>query len=442
MISFPQITLVTALSAAALAGCGGGSADPSAPAAPQQPPVSVAPTQPAAPTSPTTPASPTPPAPPTTNPVTPPVAETQFVELASTPQAMQSITVHNGAAFLSFFNDAEEGTAVRKASLPLAKATWTPVKLGACVIGPTAESNPAGRAPSLKEVNGRLWLMQHWERKDEHSLCEIDDQAAAFVPRDAGLLACHDGLCDTLSPTDIKSVNNRLLINGGGGFNVQVSDDLGVSWRVLNGQFASMVCYDPKFEVIGDRLLIGGECPLDAAYLKAYQLTPYTLQKVSDEPLLLNLPNLENRNIQFIERIAGSNRVFVGTEGGLLRSDDGGKSFKFVIHQPLSEPDLHPVRVGVETAKYPYIWKILSPANQPNVIVVAGFDKPNYRPYLAWSSDGGDTWTDLSDKLPGYSTPAGGQVTSLVEGPQGQLMVTVNEEAYSKGHLLQLVLGK
>jgi hypothetical protein len=76
------------------------------------------------------------------------------------------------------------------------------------------------------------------------------------------------------------------------------------------------------------------------------------------------------------------------------------------------------------------------------VIVAAGFDKPNGRPYLVWSADGGDTWTDLSDKLPGYSAAAGGQVTSLVEGPQGQLFITVNEEGTAKGHLMQLTLGK
>jgi hypothetical protein len=365
----------------------------------------------------------------------------QLVELTSSPRAMQSIAFHNGAAFLSLFNSDKEGTGVLKAGLPLNKASWTPVNLGKCALAPTGEINPGHRAPTLKAVNGDLWLLQHWENKDEHSLCQIDEQAASFVPKDAGLATCHNNFCETLAPTDMKVVRNRLIINGGGGFNVQVSEDRGATWRVLNGEFASQACYDPKFEVVGDRLLVGGECPLDSAYLRAYQLTPYSLHKKSDEALPLNLPNLENRNIQFIERIAGTNRVFVGTEGGLLRSEDGGKSFKFVIHQPLSEPDVHPVRVA-EAAKYPYVWKILSPSNQPNTIVAAGFDKPNGRPYLVWSSDGGDTWTDLSDKLPGYSAAAGGQVTSLVEGQQGQILITVNEELTSRGHLMQVTLSK
>jgi hypothetical protein len=421
MTHFPRLLSMTVI-AAALAACGGGSLDEGV-GAPQSRQAAKVQSSAVATT-----------------------AATQITEITSTPAAMQSIAFHNGAAFVSLYNGEKEGTAVLKSGLPLAKAGWTPSNLGKCALGAVPEGHGA-RAPSLKEVNGRLWLLQHWEGSktvEEHSLCEADEQGAGFVPRDAGLVACHDKGCDTLSPTDIKVVRNRLIINAGAGYNIQVSEDRGVSWRVLNGDFGSMVCYDPKFEVVGDRLLIGGECPLDSAYLKAYQLTPYSLHKKSEVPLALNLPNLENRNIQFIERIAGTNRVFVGVEGGLLRSEDGGKSFKFVIHQPLSEPDVHPVRIGAvgEPAKYPYVWKILSPSNQPNTFVAAGFDKPNGRPYLVWSSDGGDTWTDLSDKLPGYAAAAGGQVTSLVEGPQGQILVTVNEELSSKGHLMQVTLAK
>jgi len=104
---------------------------------------------------------------------------------------------------------------------------------------------------------------------------------------------------------------------------------------------------------------------------------------------------------------------------------------------------VHPVSVSaVEPGSYPYIWKMVSPANQPNTIVVAGFDKPKLRPYLAWSADGGTTWTDLSSKLPGYAAAAGGQVTDLVISPQGQVLITVNEEMDGKGRLMQVTLGK
>ena len=120
----------------------------------------------------------------------------------------------------------------------------------------------------------------------------------------------------------------------------------------------------------------------------------------------------------------------------LLRSDDGGRSFKFVIR--------HPIEGG---KMYPYVQNFLSLKNKPNVIVVGGFDKANARPYLAWSADGGDNWTDVSAMLPGYNRGAGdtslaGQVTSLVEDPQGRILLTLNEDETAKGKLIQLTLGK
>jgi len=429
MTSSRQIALaaVVAAVAALLAGCGG-DAEHQAAVPPQQPPVAVTP--------PTT--SPHPP----DAPSAPPTPVTQLVELSSSVQGMESIAFHNGAAFVSLANSSKDGTSVLKAGLPLANASWAPLNLGKCAIGKTGASSPATRAPTLKAVNGSLWMLQHSDANDEHSLCEIDDQSASFAPRDSGLLDCNPFFCATMSPTDIKLADNRLMLNAGGGENVQVSEDRGATWRALTGALTSQACYEAKFEVIGDRLLVGGECPLDSAYLRAYQLTPATLQLLSPQPLPVALPDLENRNIQFIEHVPNTNRVFVGVEGGLMRSEDGGKSFTYVIHQPLGQPEIVPVRVAEEAAQYPYIWRFLSPANQPDVIVVAGFDKPNTRPYLAWSADGGQTWTDLSSKLPGFSARTGGQVTALVEGPQGQLLLTVNEEPDAKGHLMQLTLGK
>lgn len=434
-----RLTSLTMLTAAVLVGCGGGD-NPIAGQPATQPPVAVTPPPTVTPQPPTV--SPQPPAVPPAVPPASPV--TKVVELMGSPRAMQSIAFHKGGAFVSFFNSDTEGTAVLKTSQPLTSAAaWAPVNLGKCAIGKISESSPGARWPTLKQVNGSLWMMQHYDLKDEHSLCEIDEQGTGFVPKDEGLRECDSRVCITMSPTDLKGVRNRLISNAGGGTNVQLSETGGSTWRVLTGELRSQACYEAKFELIGDRLLIGGECPLDSAYLRAYQIEPYTLYMKSETPLPVELPDLQNRNIQFIERIAGTNRVFVGVEGGLMRSDDGGKSFKYVIHHALSQPEIIPVRVGSEaSATYPYIWKIVSPSNQPNVIVVAGFDKPNTRPYLAWSSDGGDTWTDISNKLPGFDARTGGQVTELVEGPRGELLLTVNEEYNGKGHLLQLTLGK
>ncbi|WP_395402248.1 hypothetical protein ACHMW6_29205 [Pseudoduganella sp. UC29_106] len=432
-----RLTSLTVLTAVALAGCGGGD-NPTAGQPAPQPPVAVTP--PPTVTPPTV--SPQPPVVPPTAPPASPV--TKVTELMSSPRAMQSIAFHKGSAFVSYFNSETEGTAVVKASESLTSAAkWTPVNLGKCAIGKISESSPGARWPTLKQVNGSLWMMQHYDGNDEHSLCEIDEQGASFVPKDEGLHECNSIHCITMSPTDLKGLRNRLIGNAGGGWNVQLSETAGSTWRVLMGELKAQACYEAKFEIIGDRLLIGGECPLDSAYLRAFPIEPYTLYMKSQTALPIELPDLQNRNIQFIERIAGTDRVFVGVEGGLMRSEDGGKSFKYVIHHALSQPEIIPVRVGSEaSATYPYIWKIVSPSNQPNVIVVAGFDKPNTRPYLAWSSNGGDTWTDISDQLPGFAARTGGQVTELVEGPQGQLVLTVNEEYNGKGHLMQLTLAK
>lgn len=418
MISVSRTFALTALAAAVLAGCGG--SDYSAPLVSQP--------APAAPAAPVAPVEPPPP---------PPPAVTKLVELRTTQLPIQSIVFHKGAAYLSLFNSAKDGTSVLKAGLPLVSTTsWAPTNLGKCVLPPTTESINFDRAPSLKSVDGKLWLFQQYmgsDKNEEHHLCEANDDGTAFLPKDAGLKTCNEFFCDVPWITDLKLVGTRLLSNAGGGENVLLSEDKGSTWKVLNGSFGSMACYHPSFEVIGDRLLVGGECPLDSAYLRSYQLTADGSKLASATPLSMDLPDLQNRNIQFIESVAGTKRVFVGVEGGLLRSDDSGKSFKFVIHEEIMS----------ENKSYPYIWKFLSPAGKPDVLIVAGFDKVARKPYLAWSANGGDTWTNLSSMLPQpANSDLTGQVTALAEGPNGEILVTVNDALDGKGHLLQLTLGK
>lgn len=361
----------------------------------------------------------------------PPV--TSLTPLSSSPRAMHSLAFYNGAAYIAQANDGKNASQVLRASAALsASTTWTPVPLGRCSNAATGEQGLV-KTPALRAVAGGLWLFQPWygdtAPAEEHALCELD-AGGSFTPRDAGLRACNDAYCTTLWMDDLKAVGNRLFTNPGAGTNVFVSDDRAASWRVLLGAFDEMICYHAAFQVVGDRLLVGGECPLDVAYLRAYQLSADGARLVSKEPLPLTVPELENRNIQFIEQV-DANRVFVGTEGGLLRSTDGGKSFSFVIRQPLSGG-----------AGYPYIGHLLAVPGKPGAIVVGGFDKGNSRPYLAWSADHGDHWTDLSPMLPGYATAQGGQVRALAADPQGRVMVLLNEEENAKGHLLQLTLGK
>ncbi len=132
--------------------------------------------------------------------------------------------------------------------------------------------------------------------------------------------------------------------------------------------------------------------------------------------------------------VAGTQRVYIGVEGGLLRSDDGGTSYKFVL------------RHGVDdSVSFPTITQLLSPTHDPDVIIAAGFDKVTGKAYLAWSPDRGERWIELSSMLPGSeqrNNTRSAEVTSLAEDQNGRLLLTMNEEADSKGKLMQLTLGK
>lgn len=360
--------------------------------------------------------------------------------LASNSRGMQNLAFHNGSAYLALSNSSTDGSTVARTSLPVTAASqWSTVALGKCGLGTSGEL--PSRAPELRPIGATLWLFQPWFEgpgagAEEHALCALNQPGTAFVPHDQGLRACYGQYCYTLWMDELKGYGPRLYTNAGAGLNLFVSDNQANSWRVLLGAFDAMTCYHQSFHIVGTRLLVGGECPLDDAFIRAYQLSADGSSLASQEELPVALPELDNRNIQFIESVAGTQKVFVGVEGGLLRSEDGGRSFTFAIR--------HPLEGGTS---YPYVQHFLSPKGKPAVIVVGGFDKMQAKPYLAWSADGGDTWTNLSALLPGYSRGMGeggatSQVTSLVEDPQGRILLTLNEDETAKGKLIQLTLGK
>ncbi len=228
-------------------------------------------------------------------------------------------------------------------------------------------------------------------RATDHSFLRSEDRGATFIPMDAALEYCLGGYCSFLSPTQAVFKDNLIFLNAGGGVNLLVSNNNGASWIPLLGSLASQACYDQSFEITGTRALVGGECPLDFAYLKGGTLRPDLLGWASPEQQPTNVitPNLGNRNVQFIKNKSNSPDVYTGVEGGLLKSTDLGQSFRFVIKYSS----------GNILRSYPYIQKILFHSRIPNVIVVGGFDKgPLRRLFLAYSKDNGETWTDISSQ--------------------------------------------
>jgi hypothetical protein len=277
--------------------------------------------------------------------------------------------------------------------------------------------------------NNTLYVLKRSEetrgtQATDHSFLKSEDRGATFIPIDAGLHECLGGYCSFLTPTQAIFKDNLIFLNAGGAPNLQVSNNNGASWIPLLGSLASYACSIQPFELIGTRVLIGGECPLDFAYLRGGTLRPDLLGWASPEQRPTNVvtPNLGNRNVQFIKNKPNTPDVYAGVEGGLLKSVDAGQSFRFAIKYSL----------GNSLGKYPYITKILLHSKLPNVIVVGGFDKGlAKRLFLAYSKDNGETWLDISSQTqlrvgkPSNTTEID-NVEFITEDSEGRVLVGVS----------------
>ncbi len=263
-----------------------------------------------------------------------------------------------------------------------------------------------------------------------HSVMKSTDDGVEWQPLDSQLEECHGSTCERLLASQVEVIGDRVFVNAGG--NVLVSGDEGASWSILQGVSSTgkpqeQACYDPAFAVVGQRLLIGGECPLDTAYLRGGTLRPDRLGW-QEEPVEARTPYLENRNIQFIRQRGQSDVVYAGIEGALLRSTDAGASYEFVLHYDHDAP------------KYPYIGHILFPSAHPSMIVIAGFDKARGGPYLAVSFDDGETWRDDSALLPGVGSQTW-SVAALAETAAGQILIAVEDDGAGSLYVSELRLG-
>lgn len=262
-----------------------------------------------------------------------------------------------------------------------------------------------------------------------NSLLRSSDGGATWAAIDDQLEECIGAFCKRLISSQLEFVDGRLFANAGGNLLATAND--GATWSILFGASSTgkpqgQACYDPTFTLVGRRLLLGGECPLDSAYLRTGTLRP-DLLAWETEPQQATTPFLENRNVQFIRRSGSADTVFAGTEGALLRSDDAGASYRFVLHYELNAP------------KYPYVTQLVFPSAHPSAIVIAGFDKANGGPFLAVSLDDGMTWRDDSLLLPGIGDESW-SVVELIESPDGRVIIAVEDDASGALHVSELQL--
>jgi hypothetical protein len=245
--------------------------------------------------------------------------------------------------------------------------------------------------------NGSLYVLKESMATQgpaaDHAFLRSDDHGVTFVPLDDALQECIGGLCEFLAPTQAIFKNGVVLTNAGG-TNLFVTANNGASWTPLMGGFHRSLCSPQAFEIVNDRILVGGDCPLDFTYLKSGTLRP-NLLAWEQFPSDATTPDLQNRNVQFIKNKPNTADIFAGVAGGLLKSTDGGQSFKYVLYYPFG-----PGGGG----RFPIMRSILMPTSAAGVIVVGGGDG---RPFLAYSKDNGETWLDISTKTMSMVADAG-----------------------------------
>lgn len=246
----------------------------------------------------------------------------------------------------------------------------------------------------------------------DHTMFASKDKGRNFYPIDTGLQVCHGGTCYYIGGDRLFAEGDRLYTNGGGGNNLQVSANHGATWTAVSGLLDGQLCYKSPFEIAGRTVLQGGECPLDRAFLSRGLLAPDRMSLVSElQPT--TTPDLSNRKINTIVHKPGTSIVLAGAEGAILRSEDDGRTWEYVMQKT--------------TGYYPYVPSILFPANAPGLVLAAGFDKggEETKPFLAYGLKDGTEWHDLSHLLADIDA---GQVSDLKQDPYGRLLAVVTND--------------
>ncbi|MBK5259734.1 MAG: hypothetical protein JJE51_09075 [Thermoanaerobaculia bacterium] len=256
----------------------------------------------------------------------------------------------------------------------------------------------------------------------DRTLIRSFDHGQTFQPIDSNLRDCSSGPCEYLVGHDIDVPAYGAILTEQGG-NLLATRNDGATWNILYGvpvagQPAAQVC-PLVFERVGQRVVMGGECPLDAGFLRWGDLTPDFLAWATI-PQESFVADLGNRNVQFIREVQ-SGSIFAGVEGGLLKSTDGGRSFGWSLKYEL------------DAVRYPYIRHFVQPAGFPSLIIIGGFDKVNSSAYLAYSNDEGVTWRDVSALVPQPDEGEEGGISMLAQDLDTRVIAI-----YRNGDLYQI----
>jgi len=243
-----------------------------------------------------------------------------------------------------------------------------------------------------------------------HAMWESKDLGNSFIAIDDGLRTCVGSTCSYMTATQLHVKGGLLFSNSGGGFNLLVSRDEGLTWIPLSGELEPQSCYSSPFAIVGRSVLQGGECPLDRAFLSRGILDPSLLFFASNLTPV-QMPDLTNRKIYAIASEAGSPLALAGAEGTVLRSADEGRSWEPVIREPDGN-DL-----------YPYIESLVFSSRHAGVALAAGFNKgKQIQPYLTLGTHDGSQWNNISSQLGAIEQ---GLVSDLKEDPYGRLIAVV-----------------
>lgn len=227
----------------------------------------------------------------------------------------------------------------------------------------------------LAFIDDQHWLAAVSQQDEEgmvsHQLQETFNAGASWqeVRRPFGADGEHEGIY----ALHYDKIQKRLY--GTGTSVLAYSDNLGISWQVLQGFWRGFGQPKSALAIAPDRSRIwwGGQGAIEDGLLFSYRLADgheQMFQKLLPDP-----------SVYYNVRFAG-NRIFACGEGGIVMSDNQGDSWKNLL----------------PNVDYRFYFDLLIDAKRNQRLYTAGWDKKYEEPQpliLQWSDDAGQSWQRL-----------------------------------------------